>query len=68
MTIFTGIIASLILLVLGIMAYFLIRNQWVYTVRIKLLDKSVAEYMNLPTYDYMMYGQPFTWNIEDFLE
>lgn len=47
--------------------YFLYRNNWVYKERIKLIHIDMSKYDKLPSYDYMLYCKPFTWNINKFL-
>ena len=56
------------LLVVGVATYLLVRNEWVFKVRTKLLFEDIEEYMKLPEYTTMVYTKPFAWDIEEFLK
>lgn len=45
--------------------YMLIRNQWVFDNRIKILNRSHLEYSRLPSYDTML-NRFWVWDIEKF--
>ncbi len=56
------------LIFLVVCVYFAIRNHWVYTQRLKLIDEDFDTYRKLPSYDAMMIGRGFwRWDIEYFI-
>lgn len=52
-----------------ILIYILVRNNWVYTQRIKLIDEDFCKYKQLPEYDEMLIGHGFwKWDINYYLK
>lgn len=46
---------------------FVLRNQWVFRERIRLLHEDIWLYLQLPSYDYMM-NRFWIWDVEKFLK
>lgn len=46
--------------------YMFIRNQWVFSVRIKLIDEDHSTYKKLESYDTMMI-RFWIWNVKKFI-
>ena len=62
------IIGSLIycLIRIGSLIYCLIRNDWVYRVRIRMIDTDYELYKKMPSYDYMMH-RFWVWDVNKFM-
>jgi len=53
---------------LGVCIYFLIRNNWVYSARISLLNEDIKLYYSLPSYKQMMYKYFYIWDKNWFVK
>lgn len=48
-------------------AFMLIRNNWVYDERVKLMHRNMDDYNSLPSYNRMFF-EFWVWDIERFIE
>lgn len=46
--------------------YLLRRARWVFNQRMKVLDRSVDDYISLPPYLYMVQARWWVWKFEEF--
>lgn len=47
--------------------YMLVRNEWVYRERMRMIDRDFEQYLRLPRYEVMMWCRWWVWRVEDFL-
>jgi hypothetical protein len=68
MFIYILIIKIVVLLVFFSTIYMLIRNTWVYNIRMEVLHEDFITYCKLPSYDNMLYKYFYIWNKQKFLD
>ncbi len=58
----------MIVLLIGILVCFfaLMRNNWVYSVRVRMIHEDFEKFKRLPSYDHMM-SRFWIWNVNKFL-
>jgi hypothetical protein len=57
----------LVVVVIVLITLVMIRNRWVYSVRMRLLINDYATYKQLQSYKYMMFYF-WVWDINEFIE
>lgn len=67
MNIFDKITLAGLFPVLAWGVYALVRNEWVYRERLRMIDRDLEQYLRLPSYEVMMWRRWWVWRVEDFL-